>query len=228
MQNWPLVKAVFKMGVPLSFGYVLSNGEWEVLTFFAAAMGPAEVAAWSIAGAIWEVMEDAPSGISSAAVVRIGIHLGKGNPVTAKVTSYKSLLYSCIWAAVLTGLFVAFSSDIIHFFTEDPVLVEMLHSLVLLIAAGNVLMVLGTDAWHIVSAQARGKEATAALFIGMWCITLPLSVYFVFVQNYDLHALGAAVMIGYASIAFVLLYLVFTSSWAKISMKAIAKASRSV
>lgn len=84
-------------------------------------------------------------------------------------------------------------------------------------------MVLGSDAWHIISAQSRGKVATVIFFVGMWCITLPLCGYFVFYENYNLQALGAAVVIGYGTIAFVLLYLVFTSNWEKISMKAISK-----
>jgi len=38
------------MAVPFSVGDILSYGEWEVLTFIAATMGPAEVAAWCLAG----------------------------------------------------------------------------------------------------------------------------------------------------------------------------------
>jgi len=42
LRNVPAVKYVLKTAIPLSIGSLLEYGEWEVLTFFAAFMGPAE------------------------------------------------------------------------------------------------------------------------------------------------------------------------------------------
>jgi hypothetical protein len=42
LQNIPAVKYVLLTAIPLSFGSLLEYGEWEALTFFAAALGPAE------------------------------------------------------------------------------------------------------------------------------------------------------------------------------------------
>ena len=42
LKNIPAVKYVLDTAIPLSFGSLLEYGEWEVLTFVAAALGPAE------------------------------------------------------------------------------------------------------------------------------------------------------------------------------------------
>ena len=42
LKNFPAVKYVLKTAIPLSIGSLLEYGEWEVLTVFAALMGPAE------------------------------------------------------------------------------------------------------------------------------------------------------------------------------------------
>lgn len=217
------------MSLPLSLGYILSCGEWEVLTLFAAAMGETEVAAFCIMGEIWDFMETAPSGISSAAVLRIGIHLGRGKALMGKISAFKSLFYSFIWAAVLTCLFAALSTQIIDFFTDDETIIDMLKGLVPMIAVGNVLMVLGDDAYHILTAQSRAKLATLVNFVCMWCIAIPMSVFFVYARKH--HALGSLLfplMLGYAATAIVLLTLIFFGSWHNASDKIIRKATLSV
>ena len=42
LKNIPAVKYVLDTAIPLSIGSLLEYGEWEILTFFAAALGPAE------------------------------------------------------------------------------------------------------------------------------------------------------------------------------------------
>ena len=44
--NWHTVKFFLRAAIPLSFGYILSYGEWEVLFILAGRLGPAELAVW--------------------------------------------------------------------------------------------------------------------------------------------------------------------------------------
>jgi hypothetical protein len=43
LQNIPAVKYVLDTAIPLSFGSLLENRDWEILSFFAAVLGPAEM-----------------------------------------------------------------------------------------------------------------------------------------------------------------------------------------
>ena len=56
-KNRIAVKQVVKTASPLAFGSILIHGEWEVLTVFAAYLGPAEVTAWAILGNLWDIFE---------------------------------------------------------------------------------------------------------------------------------------------------------------------------
>jgi Na+-driven multidrug efflux pump len=74
---------MIRTALPLSFGYLLQYGEWEVLTIFSAFMGPAEVAAWGILGTLWESFEAMVEGVADGGEIRVGYHLGAGRPGTS-------------------------------------------------------------------------------------------------------------------------------------------------
>ena len=62
-RNIPMVKQMFHVALPLAFGNLLAYAEWEVLTIFAAILGPAEAATWAILGYVWEVFESTTEAI---------------------------------------------------------------------------------------------------------------------------------------------------------------------
>ena len=43
-----------KTALPLAVGSLLSYAEWEIMTVFAAILGPAEAATWAVMGFLWE------------------------------------------------------------------------------------------------------------------------------------------------------------------------------
>jgi len=224
LKNIKLVRGVLKMAVPLSLGSLMSYGEWEIFTYFSITMGPAEVAAWQLAGAIWRIFEYMPGGFGYAAELRVAFHLGNGNPCMAKIAAYKSLLYSLWWITIVTAIFVYYSDSIVAFFTSDPTLTIMLKQIVTLISVGNIFLCIGSESYYILSAQSRTNISTVIYFVCTWLVTLPLATYFVHFQNYGLQSVVTSIIIGYAASSTVLLYAVFTSNWAKISKKIIRKA----
>lgn len=52
IRNVVAVLTVIKTAVPLALGEFLQYSEWEILTIFVAALGPAEVVTWGIVGTI--------------------------------------------------------------------------------------------------------------------------------------------------------------------------------
>ena len=51
------MRNITKTAIPIAIMYILTYGEWEVMTFFASHMGPNEVAAWGMVGYVWETFE---------------------------------------------------------------------------------------------------------------------------------------------------------------------------
>jgi hypothetical protein len=188
-----------------------------MLTIFAAALGPAEVATWAILGSIWDIFEASTEGIGDAAEVRCAHHLGKGNPEMAKTSSYKSILFATILSLIVSIIFFSLSNELPRWFTTDPTLQRMIKELIPLVGIGNITMTFGMVCWALVGAQGRYALATFISFIGSWCITIPLSAFFVFGLNVDLQGVTSAVVIGYSCTGTVLSFILLRSDWEYLS-----------
>jgi len=211
------VSKVIKTAAPLAIGQFLTSGEWELLTFFAGNLGPAEVATWAIFGNIWDCFESSTEGFGDAAEIRVSYHLGKGNPSMAKTSGYKTLVVSCIFATIITCVFFAIGNDLPALFTEDPTLVTMMRDLMPLAGIGNIFMTFGMVSWALVGAQGRYRLATSIVFLGSWVITMPLGAIFCFANKINLKGLTAAVVLGYNFSGTALSCILLTSDWSGIS-----------
>jgi Na+-driven multidrug efflux pump len=226
MKNWRLVKGVLIMSIPLTFGAVMEQCEFELLTLFAAYMGQAEVAAWTITGAIWSIFENIPVGYTTAAEVRIGRHLGKGNPSMAKIAAYKCLFSSVTLSVIMTAFFILFKDSIVDKFTNNETIKEMIGELAVLLGIANVVMVIGVDAYTILCAQNRVRLASSIYVFISWLTIIPMSVYFVFEKGYDLQAILFSMIVGYSVTSLLLMVLVFSTNWTSCSNAVIRRANK--
>ena len=221
IQNGTLAKELVCTAIPLCLSELLASGEWHILTLYAAHIG--DVAAWTVAGAIWDFFEQSPEGIGAAAIIRIGYHLGQANPRQAKISAYKSLLACLGWSATLTTIFMCQSNTIIAFFTDDEYITSAIEGAVVLIGAGNCVMCIGNLSWTILSAQSRPKiPAWVYGGVGVAGICIPLASTFTFKLNFDITGLVAAIVISYATVSAMLLVFIFTSNWTKICCRIIS------
>ena len=217
MFNRHAVKNVFLTAVPLSIGSFLESGEWEMLTFFTAFIGPAEVATWALLGTVWELFEAATEGIGEAAAVRVAYHLGKGHPELAELSSYKSLLLSFGLSLFVTAGFFLCGNDLPTWFSSDETIQRMLSELIPLVGFGNITMCFGMVSWSLVGAQGRYRLATLTSMISSWCITVPMSVIVVVALNLNLKGLVGAVIAGYSTSSVILMYIILRSDWVRLS-----------
>merc|ERR1711957_63523 len=164
------------------------------------------------------------AGFSDAADIRIAKLLGVGNPRMAKLSAYKCLLYSVVWVSFCTFWLWWYSDYLIYWFTNDETLVNMIYEIVDEISVGVVIMCVGSDAYYIICAQGRTKLATYICLCSSWIISIPLSLFLTVYLNYNLTAVVFAVIISSVTSAVILLYVVLTSNWAKISRKIIRNA----
>ena len=215
--NFQAVKNVFLTALPLSVGSFLEYGEWELLTFFTAYLGPAEVATWALLGTVWELFEASTEGIGEAAAVRVAYHLGKGHPDMAELSSYKSMLLSFGLSLFVTAGFFLCGYDLPTWFSSDETIQRMLAELIPLVGFGNITMNFGMVAWSLVGAQGRYRLATLVSMISSWFITIPLAAIFVIGLNINLKGLVGAVIAGYSTSSVILMYIILRSDWVRLS-----------
>ncbi len=203
--------------LPLSMGTLLEYGEWQLLTIFAATLGPAEVAAWGIMEAIWDLFEAATEGFSEAGSVRLAFHLGKGNIRSSIRSSWKSLFLTTILAIVITIVFFICGEFVSGWFTEDETLQGMINSMIPLVGFGNIFMAFGSVSWGLIGAQGRFKLATTISAIMSIFVTIPLAAIFCIAWKFDLEGLVASMVVGYSTTSLCMAYILLTSDWVLIS-----------
>lgn len=191
--------------------------QWEVMTVFAAALGPAEVAAWGILGVLWEAFEAITEGIADGGEIRVGYHLGAGNPAKAKAAAYKAILFGLFVGSMFTSVIFIFGEDLAVWFTSDPALQHIMAGLIPLLGIGNLALTAGIVAWGLVGAQGRYRLATTVAFISSWLLTLPLAAIYTYGLNIDLKGMTSAVVIGYSVTCTALVYVLIRSDWERLS-----------
>jgi len=212
LKNVPAIKNITKTAIPLSIGYFLEYGEWELLTFFAAFLGPAEVAAWGILESIWDLFEASTEGIASAGSVQLAKHLGHGDIGASKRCAGKTLYISSILSIFITGLYFILGDEFAAIFTDNKYLQEILNSTISIVGIGKVFMNFGMISWSLICAQGRFRMSTTVSAIMSFLVTLPLaaiSTYF----RLPLEGLVGTIIIGYSTTGLILSYLLLRSDW---------------
>jgi len=217
LRNRPLLKEFLKTSAPLAVGSMLAYAEWELLTVFAAVLGPAEAATWAVLGFVWDVFESTTEAFGDAGEVRVSYQLGKGRPQLARLSSYKSMFMGLAMSIVMSTIFLSLTNVLPEFLTTDQTIQDMLRMLFPMIALGNVTMSVGMVCWALVGAQLRYPLATAIATLCSFGITLPLGATFTIVLNYDLKGLTFAVIAGYVMTAMLLSTVLLMSDWEKLS-----------
>jgi MATE family multidrug resistance protein len=221
--NRQAVKHFMKVAFPLSIGYILSYGEWEVMFLLASRLGPAEVAAWGVLGSIWYALECMTYAWGDAAEVRCAQLLGAGQADTARLSAHKALAMGTVGSVVASVVVLAASEQIPQWITDDVVLQLMVQDLLPLVAFGNAALTLGSISFQLVGAQARYSLATAVQFVGSWVVTLPLAIVSTLVLRWNLQGLVAAVVLGYMVSGTLNFVIVCSTNWERRSFKIAAK-----
>jgi len=211
-----VAKSIFKVAVPLAFGNLLGNAEWEILTILAAMLGPAEAATWAVLGYVWEFFESTTEAIGDASELRVAHHLGNGQPDMAKLSAYKSMLLAAIVTGLSSVLLMSLVDQLPPLMTYDTTIQDMLVHLFPLVALGNVTMSMGMVCWAIVGAQGRYRLSTTIATSCAFFITIPVGTALT-IRKVNLQGLTFAVVVGYTITAMILSLVVLTSDWKTLS-----------
>jgi hypothetical protein len=149
--------------------------------------------------------------------------MGAGKAQTGKLAAYKSIYLGIVVAVYSTALLFIAAPYIPGWLTPDPTLQGMIFELLPLIGFGQILMVPGLISWSVIAAQGRARLATTLEFITSWLIVIPISAVFVYVYNYNLLGLVAALVFGYTAGGMAIAYLILRSDWEAVSAVIISK-----
>jgi MATE family multidrug resistance protein len=203
--EWTRIKQLLLLGLPAAGQMSIEVGVFAVAAAFIARLDEVSLAAHQIAIMAISVAYMLPLGLSSAAAVRVGQGIGRGDPRGAALSGWTALALGTILEACVVLIFVFGGAPIGRIFTADPAIIRMGVKLLLLGAIFEVF-----DGFQTVSTGALrglGDTATPAIchFIAYWICGLPAGWYLCFRRNWGAPGFWVGFVIALVPLGLVLL-----------------------
>jgi MATE family multidrug resistance protein len=167
------IRQLLKLGLPAAAQIGLETGVFTTVTVLIGKIGATALAGHQIALATVSTTFMLPLGISSAASVRVGHAIGRGDPDGAARSGWTALALGGLVMSIAAATLLVVPQEIARVFTPDPAV----------IAAGATLLRVAAffqlfDGLQVVATGAlrgAGNTHTAMLchFAGYWLIGLP-------------------------------------------------------
>ncbi len=188
MPDFARTRRLLSLGFPAAMQIGLETGVFAVVTVLIGRLGATALAGHQIALTTVSMTFMMPLGISSAAAVRVGQAIGRGDPVGAARSGWTALAFGAILMSLAALTLLSIPQVIARLFTPEPALITAGVALLRVAAFFQLfdgLQVVGTGAL-----RGAGDTRTPMLchFAGYWGIGLPAGAILCF--HYGMGAPG--------------------------------------
>ncbi|MDX2151858.1 MAG: MATE family efflux transporter [Bryobacteraceae bacterium] len=218
-----LFRKLLGLGVPAALQLWLEVGAFGAVTALAGKFEPAALAAHQIALNMVGLTYMVPLGISSAAAVRVGHAVGRGDARAARRSGWTAVCFGGVFMS-LTGMVLLLAPrPLLRLFTNDGAVLEAGAAILFLCALFQLF-----DGLQVVTTGAlrgAGDTRTPMLtnLLGHWAVGLPLGA----VLAFKLRAGVAGLWTG-LSLALIVVGTVLLVVWARSARKAVWQTVESV
>jgi MATE family multidrug resistance protein len=188
--------ALFRLGAPAATQILLEIGAFSAATALCARLGAVPLSGHEIALNCAAFMYMVPLGIGSAAAVRVGQQLGRGDPEGARRAGWSAIV---IGAGFMLGsglLFVSIPRLIARLFSPDPTVIRVGAALLLVAAAFQLFDGLQTVATGALRGAGDTRTPMFANFVAYWMIGLPLGYFLAFPMAWGALGIWIGLCIG--------------------------------
>lgn len=161
------------LGAPAATQILLEIGAFSGATALCAKLGPVPLSGHEIALNCAAFTFMVPLGISSAAAVRVGQEIGRGDTARAHLAGWSAILMGAAFMACTGLLFVSLSKPIARIFSPDPVVVRVGARLLLIAAAFQMFDGLQTVATGALRGSGDTRTPMLANLVAYWFIGIP-------------------------------------------------------
>jgi len=193
------------LGLPAALQVVLEVGVFASASAFAGRLAPVSLAAHQIVLNLAALTFMVPLGLSSAAAVRVGQALGRGDPTGASRSGWTALALGLTFMAAAAGTFLLAPTKLLELFTRDATVIRTGVSLLFIAAVFQLFD--GTQG--VLTGALRGLGDTRTPMIwnlaGHWLLGLPLGYMLCFKWGWEVQGLWVGLSAGLVLIGLVLL-----------------------
>jgi MATE family multidrug resistance protein len=200
------IRRLIALGFPAAMQITLEIGVFALVTALIGRLGAISLASHQIALNTVSLTYMVPLGISSAAAVRVGQAIGRGDPKGAGDAGGTAILLGAAFMTCAGGALLLFPRWIARMYTPDE---TVIHSTILLLAAGAAFQLFdGIQTVATGALRGAGDTRTPMFchFTAYWIIGLPLGAWLCFYRGWGAFGLWSGLSLALILIGIVLLF----------------------
>jgi MATE family multidrug resistance protein len=199
------IKELVHFGLPAAGQILLEVGAWNLATLSAGWLTPVALATHQIVLNYASLTYMVPLGISAAAAVSVGHAVGAGDPERARRAGWLALGLGTSFMLLAALVFLLFPMPLIRLYTNDPAVMVVGPSLLLLAAAFQIFDGIQTVATGALRGLGETRTPMLANLMGYWVMGLPLGLTLCFALHWGIYGLWIGLTAALVLIASTLL-----------------------
>ncbi len=197
--------ALLKLGAPAATQILLEVGAFSGATALCAKLGPVPLSGHEIALNCASFTFMVPLGISSAAAVRVGQQIGRGDPGRAHLAGWSAIVLGAGFMTFMGLLFLTLPRQIARIFSPDPVVIGVGAKLLLVAAAFQLFDGVQTVTTGALRGGGDTRTPMLANLVAYWFIGLPAGAFLCFHLGWGALGIWIGLSVGLVIIGLALL-----------------------
>lgn len=206
------IRRLISLGLPVAGQILFEGGLFAIVTTMAARLDEAALAAHGIAVNVISTTYMVPLGISSAAAVRVGQALGRGDRRGAAVAGWTALLLSGLFMGAAGVLLFVAPGWLVRLYIKDAAVVASGAVLLRIAAVFELFDGLQAVATGALRGWGDTRSAMIAHLIGYWVVGLPVGWWLCFHARWG----APGIWVGLSS-ALILIGVALMLVWRRVS-----------
>ncbi len=203
--NLARIRRLVSLGLPAAGQLSVEVGVFATATALIAKLDPVSLAGHQIAMNAASFTYMVPLGISSAAAVRVGQALGRGDLRGAGRSGWAALALGAAFMLCPALAFLVVPRYVARLFTPDPAVIRAGASLLVIAAFFQLFDGLQTVATGALRGAGDTRTPMVCHLLGYWIIGLPLGYFLCFARHWGAPGLWAGLCVALILIGVVLL-----------------------
>lgn len=208
-----VAREILVVGVPMGVRYVLDIGGFTVFTAVVARVGEAELAANQVAMKVISLSFLPGYGVSEAATVIVGQHVGAKNLLAARRAFRSALTISVTLMGACGVVFWMWPETLLRAFNEDPEVIAIGTQLLFLAAIFQVFDAVAMTAAGALNGTGDTRYTMMVSLTGSWLVLVPLSWLFGVHMGWGAFGAWLALTIEIALLSVVLIHRWRSGAW---------------
>ncbi|WP_339922191.1 MATE family efflux transporter [uncultured Cyclobacterium sp.] len=202
----PIIKKMLAIGIPTGLQFIFEVGAFSTAAIMMGWIGVNALAAHQIAINLASISYMMASGLSAAAMVRIGNQLGKRDISKLREVGFSIFGMVSVFMSVFAITFLLLKNYLPLLYIDDRQVVEMAASLLIIAGIFQISDGLQVVALGSLRGLSDVKIPTVVTLIAYWVIGLPLGYYLAFKLHWNELGIWIGLLIGLTLTAIMLIY----------------------